>query len=196
MSITRRTDGNGDWHSISYVIFDAPTVKGGIFDRLEAATLSLSLCAALNEGSQCFARIHPHVECTGTEHLLEELARVEQLGGEGMMLRHASRAHRGGRSSDLLKVKSFHDDEALVKGYEKGKGKYEGLIGSLLCVLRSGALFKVGSGLTDQLRQYANAPKEGTVISFKYFELTTDGIPKFPTYLRVRPDVSPDEFTK
>lgn len=128
------------------------------------------------------------------EHLLEELAFIEAQGGEGLMLRSASAAHRGGRSSDLLKVKSFHDDEALVTAHEEGKGKYQGQVGSLVCITKTGARFKCGSGLTDAMRTKRGAPAPGTVITFKYFELTKDGIPRFPTFLRVRPDVGKEGF--
>ena len=38
---------------------------------------------------------------------VEEAARVKALGGEGVMLRKASALHRGGRTTDLLKVKEF-----------------------------------------------------------------------------------------
>jgi len=49
-------------------------------------------------------------------------------------------------------VKTFHDDEALVTAHEEGKGKYSNMVGSLVCVSRSGAKFKVGSGLSDSMR--------------------------------------------
>ena len=94
----------------------------------------------------------------------------------------------------VLKVKTFHDDEALITDYEAGKGKYNGMVGSLVCVRRDGGKFKVGSGLNDSQRIYSAAPKIGSVITFKYFELSSDGIPRFPTFLRLRPDVSPSEF--
>ena len=29
----------------------------------------------------------PHIECKGMDHLLEELAKVEEKGGEGLMIR-------------------------------------------------------------------------------------------------------------
>jgi len=32
------------------------------------------------------------------------------------------------------------------------------------------------------------------VVTFGYFELTDGGVPRFPRYLRVRPDVDPAEF--
>ena len=41
MSITRRTDKGGDWTRISYVVFDAPTVKDGISTRLQVAAASI-----------------------------------------------------------------------------------------------------------------------------------------------------------
>ena len=190
MSITRRTDASNEWQRIKYVVFDAPKVRGGILERLDAAKSVLSDCG--NE----YAVIHPHSICTGVDHLLEELAATEQGGGEGMMLRRATAVHRGGRNTDLLKVKSFHDDEAIVVDYEEGKGKYSGMVGSLVCRSRQGAAFKVGSGLNDSQRSYQSKslPPVGSVITFQYFELTKDGIPRFPTFLRIRPDVDPAEF--
>ena len=183
MSITRRTDGLGEWHRITYVVFDAPRVAGGIVARLDAASMALS-----RAGSK-YAKIHPHTTCSGFEHVVTELARVQAVGGEGLMLRHATATHRGGRTSDLLKVKTFQDDEAVVTGYEDGKGKHVGVVGALVCVSRTGARFKVGSGLTDAQRQPNIVPKIGSVITYKYFELSADGVPRFPTFLRSRPDV-------
>lgn len=162
--------------------------------RLDAAKAALE--KSRQAGIALYAVVHPHEACRGVEHLMEELTRVEQLGGEGLMLRHPNAFHRGGRSSDLLKVKSFFDDEAMIIGYEEGKGKHTGLIGALVCVMRNGACFKAGTGLSDKQRHHEHAPKVGTVITVKYFELTKDGIPRFPVFLRVRPDVSPDEFPK
>jgi DNA ligase 1 len=200
MSIARRTDASDDWKKLRYVIFDAPQVTtggtatgtgtGGILERLEKAKERMSV------GRTPYAVIHPHEVCQNLDHLLEKLAEIEQLGGEGIMLRHPTALHRGGRTSDLLKVKSFHDDEAIITAYEAGKGKYHGMVGSLVCMLKNGEVFKCGSGLTDFLRNYANVPKIGTVITFQYFELTKDGVPRFPTYLRVRPDVDPSVFPR
>jgi DNA ligase-1 len=100
----------------------------------------------------------------------------------------------GGRSHDLLKVKVFTDDEALVIGHEGGLGKYAGRVGALRCVLRSGAEFSCGSGLSDAQR--VAPPALGTVVSVKFFELTRDGVPRFPVLLRVRGDVSAAEFKR
>ena len=47
-------------------------------------------------------------------HLDTELVAVEKLGGEGLMLREPKSIYAHGRSHQLLKVKSFHDEEGTV----------------------------------------------------------------------------------
>jgi DNA ligase 1 len=191
MSIARRTDASDNWKKLKYIVFDAPQVtSSGIMGRLDRAK------EVIARSGNPYVVIHPHEICQDMDHLLDTLAKIEQVGGEGVMLRHPTASHRGGRTNDLLKVKSFHDDEAIITGYEPGKGKYQGMVGSLVCMLKNGEVFKVGSGLTDTLRSYSNIPKIGTVITFQFFELTKDGVPRFPTYLRVRPDVDPSIFPR
>ena len=92
----------------------------------------------------------------------------------------------------MLKVKSKKDDEALVIGHEPGKGKHEGRLGALLCKLRSGVTFKVGTGFSDAERE--DPPPVGSVVTFQYFELTEARVPRFPAYQRVRPDVAASDF--
>lgn len=61
-----------------------------------------------------------------------QLAEVEKLRGEGLMLRQPKSKYVGSRSNTLLKVKSFFDDEALVVDYVPGKGKHK--VGSFFFV--------------------------------------------------------------
>src|ERR1700749_4404405 len=72
------------------------------------------------------------------EHMQEMLSEVQQGGGEGLMLRQPESKYDGKRSSTLLKVKTFHDAEARVTGFTKGKGRNAGVIGALECVMASG----------------------------------------------------------
>jgi DNA ligase-1 len=104
------------------------------------------------------------------------------------MIRKPTSLYEAGRSSTLLKVKTFHDAEALVVGHTAGAGKHKGRLGALECVLSNGKAFSVGTGLSDAERDAP--PPIGTVISFRYQELTPDGIPRFPSYLGVRDDVA------
>mmetsp|Transcript_12164 Transcript_12164/g.22623 ORF Transcript_12164/g.22623 Transcript_12164/m.22623 type:complete len:111 (+) Transcript_12164:2-334(+) len=108
------------------------------------------------------------------------------------MLRHPTAPYKGRRVSDLLKVKTFFDAEARVVGREEGKGRNAGRLGALVCVMMNSDAgkrqqFKVGTGFSDFEREWGHAPSVGSVITYRYFELTDAGKPRFPTFQRVRP---------
>ena len=52
--------------------------------------------------------------------------------------------------------------------------------------IANGVKFKIGSGFSD--RDRANPPKIGSIITYKYQNLTAKGVPRFPVFLRVRED--------
>lgn len=60
---------------------------------------------------------------------------VLALGGEGVMLRAPRSKYEKTRSKLLLKVKTFHDDEAVVIGYRAGEGRLLGSMGAIECKL-------------------------------------------------------------
>ena len=111
---------------------------------------------------------------------------MEALGGEGLMLRQPGSRYEAGRSTTLYKVKSFRDDEARVVGHLAGAGRHKGRLGALEVELRSGVRFSVGTGLSDAERE--NPPPLGAIITFRYQELSRDGVPRFPSYVGVRVD--------
>jgi len=80
-------------------------------------------------------------------------------------------------------VKSFTDDECKVIGYKEGKGKFQGLMGSLICEWK-GKTINIGSGFSKKERFYP--PKIGTEVTFKFNGLTKYGNPRFPVFLRIR----------
>lgn len=186
VSIVRRQDASEDWREISYLVFDAPKLDAPFEERLERYHEALAAAKLPH------ARGHGHVRCEGVDHLRRELARVESLGGEGLMLRKPGSRYEVGRSFTLLKVKSFKDDEARVVGHVAGAGKHKGRLGALEVVMKDGTRFSVGTGFTDAEREAP--PPIGTIITFRYQELSEDGVPRFPTYLRVRPDTRPEDF--
>jgi DNA ligase-1 len=100
------------------------------------------------------------------------------------MLHREDAAYETGRSSVLLKVTPWLDAEARVIAHLPGKGKYAGMAGALRMELPDGRRFSLGSGLTDILRR--NPPPVGTLVTYRYRELTQNGMPRFPRYLRVR----------
>ena len=197
--MVRRQDAPKEWERVTFTVYDAPGAPGGFADRLAAARAALPATpdASLGLDAQTAAAaggaaVLAHEVCRGAEHVKQRLAEVEAAGGEGLILRHPTAAHRGGRTTDVLKVKSKKDDEALVIGHEPGKGKHEGRLGALLCKLRSGVTFKVGTGFSDAERE--DPPPVGSVVTFQYFELTEARVPRFPAYQRVRPDVAASDF--
>jgi DNA ligase 1 len=180
VSIVRRQDKTDAWKEIRYLIFDAPGIKDAFEKRQQAVADMLA------SGKAQFAAPHEHVRCRDTDHLRGELTKVETLGGEGLMLREPGSSYEVGRSSTLLKVKTFHDAEATVIGHQEGMGKHKGRLGALLVKLADGTEFAVGTGFSD--RERAAPPPVGSVITFRYQELSEAGVPRFPSYVGVRLD--------
>jgi DNA ligase-1 len=183
VSIVRRQDRNELWREVRFVVFDAPGCAGAFETRLEF------LADAFASRPPEFARVHEHARCTDVAHLREELARIESLGGEGLMLRQPESVYEVGRSLTLLKLKSFQDAEAVVVAHQPGAGRHKGRLGALLVQLADGTQFSVGTGFSDAER--GAPPPVGATISFRYQELSDGGVPRFPSYLGVRRDLQP-----
>ena len=133
-----------------------------------------------------YARVLQQERCGGIGHLQTELARVESLGGEGLMLRQPGSQYEAGRSTTLLKIKSFHDAEGRVVEHLPGKGRHAGRLGAVVVELPNGLTFSVGTGFTDAQRQAP--PPVGSIVTYRYQELTDRGVPRFPSFVRVRTD--------
>jgi len=162
-----------DWRKIKHYIFDVPNAKGNLFKRLKK----------VKPYESDIIKIIPQYIVKSKKELKNFLKKIEQKGGEGVVVRDPNAPYFHKRSSKILKVKSFKDDECKVIGYTKGKGKNRGKVGSLICKFKN-ITIKIGSGLTEKLREVP--PKIGTIITFKYKELSKYGKPRFPVFLRVR----------
>ena len=164
IGIVRRQDKSDHWKGIKFLIFDAPACDGVFEERVEFLK---------GIGKHPYAEIHAHTLCTGVDCLKDELARVEALGGEGLMLRQPQSKYAVGRSFTLLKVKSFKDDEAVVIAHQAGSGKHKGRLGALVVRLASGVEFSIGTGFSDKERQ--TPPPVGATVVFRYQELSDGG---------------------
>ena len=181
VGIVRRQDKTDLWKEVKYLIFDAPNLNEPFERRLEF------LADTLRQRTLTYAAIHAHELCKNVDHLRAELQRVESLGGEGLMLRQPGSQYVAGRSATLLKVKTFKDAEATVIGHQAGVGRHKGRLGALQVKLPDGTEFYVGTGFTDRERE--NPPAVGSLITFRYQELSDGGVPRFPSYVGVRTDV-------
>lgn len=175
VSIVKSHEGSERWRDVTFMVFDIPSSGDQPFEkRME---LLNQVCAGIPQ-----VRVVEQTKFTEANSMPDLLKAVEALGGEGLMLRQPGSKYIGKRSSTLLKVKSFTDDEAKVIGYAtEGRGRLKGTTGSLQVVNRAGVKFCVGSGLTDEDRR--NPPPIGSIITFKFQELSNSGTPRFPTYV-------------
>ncbi len=138
---------------------------------------------------------------------------VLQIKGEGVILRNPDTLWQACRTPDVLKYKPHHDAEGTVRGYTWGRetdkgSKLLGKMGALILEF-DGNHFKL-SGFTDTEREMTwidsgqsafdfgkDAPGEnahegienpmfprGSRVTFKYRELSDDGIPKEARYWR------------
>ncbi len=182
VSIVRRQDKSDHWQQIKYVLFDAPGVSGPFEERQKA------LAEMIRQQRPQYASVLDQIRCASTDALKAELARVESLGGEGLMLRQPGSQYEAGRSTTLFKVKTFHDAEGKVMEHLPGKGRHAGRLGAVVVELPDGQTFSVGTGFSDAQRE--NPPAVGSTITYRYQEMTDRGVPRFPSFVRVRADLA------
>ena len=113
-----------------------------------------------------------------------------KAGYEGSILR-LDRPYECKRSYNLQKFKDFHDTEALIVGYEAGKGKREGTLGKFLmqdddgnefgCPPGKGFTYKMLAAIQDNIHDYI-----GKRATFTYFERTPAGSYRHPFYKALR----------
>lgn len=178
VSVVRRQDKSDHWKEVRYVIFDAPGIASPFEERLTYLT------ETIQPAKFEFASLLEHERCKGDTHLRKKLAAIESLGGEGLMLREPASQYEIGRSSTLLKVKTFHDAEATVIDHSAGRGKHKGRLGALVVQLDDGTEFNIGTGFSDAERE--SPPGVGSTVTFRYQELTNAGVPRFPSFVRLR----------
>lgn len=167
------------WKGVRFMVFDAPQAKGTFEQRTQFVKTALP-------EKNVHVRAVPQELCKSAAHLLAERDRVVALGGEGLMLRKPESEYEAGRSPTLLKVKPQDDAEATVIAHIPGKGKLAGMLGSIRVCTAEGREFSIGAGFTNAQRE--TPPPIGTVITYRYRGLTSTGLPRFPSFLRVRKD--------
>jgi DNA ligase-1 len=124
------------------------------------------------------------------EELIAFRDHCQDVGGyEGAMARADEPYAEGKRSSALLKLKEFKDDDFDIIGVVEGKGKMAGLA-IFECRAANGNTFAVKlEGELEGLRKYLvdESTWKGKKLTVKYFTLTRkNGVPRFPVGKTVR----------
>jgi len=177
--LVRRDSANEtDWREVKFMVFDLPNHAGVFNERLERLKIIIAKINAPHIQLVKQFKVNSH------KILMKKLDDVVKQNGEGLMLHLASSRYKSGRSGDLLKLKKHFDAEAVVIAHLPGKGKYEGLLGSMLVETPDKIRFKIGSGFSDEERK--NPPSIGSTITYKYFSLTKNGVPRFASFMRIR----------
>jgi len=184
VSVVRKLQPIDDeWKTVWFSVFDAPMVKEPYEKRVSfVAELANDII------KPCETWV-----IESNEQLLKQLETISDKGAEGLMVRQPGSLYEWKRSKTLIKVKKRYDSEAIVIGYTEGAGKYVGKLGALIVKsvenkamgIKAGIEFKVGSGFTDVMRDKELYPI-GTVITFKYGEMTKTGKPRFPIFDKIR----------
>ena len=177
-AVRRQTPDAPLWRRIRYMVFDLPELKAPFDERLQRMREMFADPPSSHIGLVEQFRVASEAE------LMATLDRVVAGGGEGLMLRDGRSFHRAGRSDDLLKLKTYEDAEAIVIAHLPGKGKYTGMLGSLLVQMPDGRRFRLGTGFSDELRR--DPPPVGATVTYKYTGTTVNGIPRFASFLRIR----------
>lgn len=182
------------WSEIKFYVFDVPEASGGLLERLS----ELEKFILQNPQAGQNLKIIKQVKVKDNAEFEAFAEAVITKGGEGAVVREPNVPYERKRSKNALKYKKFKDAECEVTAINAGTGKYAGLMGSVTCKslgaagsnpdeqIPHGVKFKVGSGFSDLQR--ANPPKIGSIITYKYQNLTAKGLPRFPIFLRVRED--------
>lgn len=178
ISILKNPQRNDEILGLKFYVFDVPhSYNNSLAQRLD------ELRVYLKSKPNAYIEIIPQRLIQGQDSIDKELQAVVDNGGEGLVLRNPNMPYQTGRSKYDFKLKTRQDAECKVIGHTQGKGKYDSMLGAIICQY-NGKSFKIGSGLSDTLRQ--NPPPIGSIISFKFQGLTHNGIPRFPTFWRIK----------
>lgn len=131
-------------------------------------------------------------ESAATEQEVQDLCvQYTDEGWEGVIVRKLDGLYTlGERSSDLLKVKMFQDDEFEIVDHYEGQGRHEGYIG-FICKTDKDKKFKCyPRGDDKQRREYGKKPKSyyGQKLTVRFQFLTDEGIPFLPIGIAIRDD--------
>ena len=132
----------------------------------------------------------PYILVNNTEEVEVAHENYLEIGYEGSILRKNER-YECKRSWTLMKVKDFSDAEALIVGYEEGKGKREGTLGKFLMQDEDGNKFGCPPGKGYNYQDMRDMLKDihkymGQTATFTYFERTKANNYRHPLFKCIR----------
>lgn len=171
--------------TIEYWVYDAPVI--GLFGEDDVFTVRFELVEKLLKGIKQI-KIVPTTVVASRELLDTLYGGYLSDGYEGQMVR-LDRGYENKRSKHLLKRKEFIDEEYKILNVAEGEGNRVGTVGYMEFESKSGKPFRSNiKGNFGYLAGLLKAKKNliGKMATVKYFNLTPDGVPRFPYVISVR----------
>jgi DNA ligase-1 len=164
---------------ISLEDFENKTSREKLSERLD----NLWLVMERLEDALIYNRVLEQDLLTSWDMFESKMDLAVQSGWEGLMLRKDDK-YQGKRSTDILKVKKFYDEEYIVVDVENSPNRVivdglevEEMMLKNVIIEHKGNRVQVGSGFTiDERRNYFENPNKilGKTITVQYFEETTN----------------------
>jgi DNA ligase-1 len=169
--------------NIQYWIYDLPDNDIQFGDR----------CDRLHDLFNTFDSFSKHcieVEttlCMSEDDVIDLYEGYVDAGFEGQMLRINGK-YENKRSKLLMKHKSFIDEEYTIIGVCEGEGNKTNMVGYMTFETADGKPFKsnVKATFEESEEMFRNRKQlVGKQATIKYFNLTPDGIPRFPYVINI-----------
>ncbi len=187
--VSRTTNLHPDFEDMEYHIFDIVSDKPQLQRLLDLQSLKEYISYSDN------IKI---VDCYLIEtfdELMQLYDQFRQLGYEGFIIRNVDMPYVRKRLSNyMMKYKPKKRDIYPIISWKEEKDKYgnpKGRMGALVCTSDEGTVFSVGSGMTDEDRNYLwkirdSLPGKRVLVSYQHVFPKTKA-PRFGTFLKIMP---------
>lgn len=176
-AVRRARPVDAEWRAVRYEVFDLPSAPEAFAARVER------LNALARTTHNPALAVVPQLRLSDSAALQRHLHAVVRAGGEGLMLHRADAHWAPGRRDAMLKLKPVQDAEAVVVGHVAGRARNAGRLGALRVRTGAGVEFSLGTGFSDAQREQPPAP--GTLVTYTFRGVTSAGVPRFASFLRV-----------
>ena len=164
--------------SIQYHIYDLPSCSGTFTQRNKAL---------IDIGVPRGCVIVTTDKVNNEDELMRCYDAYVNWGYEGQMIR-LDKEYESKRSKSLLKHKSFIDEEYTILDVVEGEGNKTGMVGSFVFESKTGHIFNSSPKYSwDECKELWKQRQEliGKSATVKYFNLTPDGVPRFPYVINI-----------
>ena len=161
-----------------YDMFDSANPELTFSERMQWLALNLPVGDSQYEADKK-VRLVQTDKCYDAEQIDIHYGEYTTAGYEGQMIRQDT-VYENKRSKNLLKRKEFVTEEYQVVEVHEGQGAWTGYAKRLTLKMKDGTTFSSGlRGSQAQLKTLLENPNIDWA-TCRYFELSNDGIPRFP----------------